>query len=111
MNNQDDTKETHQSSTLEDAYRDRNQAVMALAKLAVRQGYLVGLRYDPQEPDWPVMMIDLPTGQIGWHLPKDQIIGQWPEYGKPWDGHSLAEKRRRLDRFIKETIFKNKDEI
>lgn len=71
-----------------------------MAKLALQQGYTVGLRIDPDEPDWPVLMIDLPTGQIGYHLPKDEIIGEWPEYEKEWDGHSLVEKRERIGRFI-----------
>jgi len=73
-------KMTDQSSTLDDAYFDRNQAVLALAKLAIKLGYKAGLKHDPNEPDWPVMMIDLPTGQVGWHLPKEEIVGTWPEY-------------------------------
>jgi hypothetical protein len=55
---------------------------------------------DPDERDWPVLMIDLPTGQVGWHLPKEEVNGQWPSYEKEWDGHSLEEKRERLRRFI-----------
>lgn len=47
-----------------------------------------------------MLMIDLPTGQVGWHLPKAEIEGQWPAYDKAWDGHSLEEKRERLKRFI-----------
>jgi len=91
---------TDQSSTLNDAYFDRNQAVMVLARLAQMLGYKVGLKIDPNEPDWPVLMIDLPTGQVGWHLPKDEIVGQWPEYEGEWDGHSLEEKRKRLAEFV-----------
>ena len=92
---------TEQSSTLDDAYFDRNQAVMALGRMAQRLGYKVGLKEDPNEPDWPVLMIDLPTGQVGWHLPKDDVVGDWPEYDGEWDGHTLDEKRKRLDAFIK----------
>lgn len=91
---------TNQSSTIDDAYHDRNQAVMAMAKLAMQQGYTVGLRNDPAQPDWPVLMIDLPSGQVGWHLPKEEVIGEWPEYDKEWDGHLLADKRERIDRFL-----------
>ncbi len=94
-------KKTDQSSTLQDAYFDRNQAVMALARMAIKAGYRAGLKRDPNEPDWPVLMIDLPTGQTGWHLPKDEIIGEWPEYEGEWDGHSLEEKRARIDRFLR----------
>jgi hypothetical protein len=91
---------TDQSSTLNDAYFDRNQAVMALAKLAKQQGYKVGIRTDPNEPDWPVLMIDLPTGQVGWHFPKHELIGVWENYDAEWDGHNLNEKRQRITRFI-----------
>jgi hypothetical protein len=73
---------------------------MALAKMALAIGLKVGLINDPDEPDWPVMMIDLPTGQVGWHLPKEDIIGNWPQYNGNWDGHSLEEKRERLHRFL-----------
>ncbi len=93
-------KSSTQSSTLDDAYFDRNQAVMAMAKLAMLHGYTVGLHTDPDEPEWPVLMIELPEGQIGYHLPKNEIIGEWPVYDKEWDGHSLDEKRARIDKFI-----------
>ncbi|MDH4317171.1 MAG: hypothetical protein OEV64_02165 [Desulfobulbaceae bacterium] len=89
-----------QSSTLNDAYFDRNQAVMALARLAEKLGWEVGLKTDPTEPDWPVLMIDLPTGQVGYHLPKNEIVGEWPEYTKEWDGHSLEDKRRRIVKLL-----------
>ena len=93
-------KQINQSSTLNDAYFDRNQAVMAMARMAQLQGRKVGILTDPDEPDWPVLMIDLPTGQIGYHLPRDEVVGDWPEYDGVWDGHSLAEKRKRIHRFL-----------
>ncbi len=89
-----------QSDSLGEAYFDRNQAAMALAKLAQAQGWKVGLRVDQKEPDWPVLMIDLPTGQVSWHLPKDEVIGQFPEYDRSWDGHDLDMKRKRMEAFI-----------
>ena len=91
---------SNQSNSIEDAYLDRNLAVMALAKLAQKQGYQVGIMQDPQQPGWPVIMIDLPTGQVGWHLPKSELIGTWPEYDQAWDGHNLKEKRQRLAQFL-----------
>ena len=89
-----------QSDTLGEAYFDRNQAAMALAKLAQAQGMKVGLRVDHKEPDWPVLMVDLPTGQVSWHLPKDEVVGQFPEYIQEWDGHDLETKRQRMEAFI-----------
>ena len=79
---------------------DRNQAVQAMAKMALRLGMKAGLRRDPNTPGWPVLMIDLPEGQVGYHLPEDEVAGDWPDYDKEWDGHSLAEKRERVARFL-----------
>jgi hypothetical protein len=89
-----------QSDSQSEAYFDRNQAALALAKLAQAQGMKVGLYIDPQEPDWPVLMIDLPTGQVSWHLPRDEVVGQFPEYDQSWDGHDLDMKRERMEAFI-----------
>ena len=98
-----ETKQTFRmSNSKEDAYFDRNQAVMAMAKLAIQQCYTVGVTYDPDLPDWPVLTIDLPNGQVGWHIPKNELVGQWPEYEKQWDGHDLQEKRERLTYYIKQ---------
>ena len=92
----------NQSSTLDDAYYDRNQTVQAMAKMAQQLGMKVGLRQDTDAPGWPVLMIDLPTGQVGYHLPDEEVVGDWPEYEKEWDGHSLVEKRERVARFLAE---------
>lgn len=89
-----------QSNSKEDAYLDRNLAVLALAKLARMQGYTMGIQHDPKTPDWPILYIDLPTGQVSYHLPKDLIEGEWDEYVDGWDGHDLEEKRRRISDFI-----------
>ena len=92
----------NQSNSKDDAYFDRNQAVQVMAKMARQLGMKIGLRQDTDKPDWPVLMIDLPTGQVGYHLPRDQVIGEWPEYEKEWDGHSLADKRKRMTLFLGE---------
>ena len=89
-----------QSDGLGEAYFDRNQAALALAKLAQAQGWRVGWHLDENEPDWPVLMIDLPTGQVSWHFPKDEMVGNFPAYPDTWDGHDLEEKRQRMEAFI-----------
>ena len=96
-----DTEKKTQSNSREDAYFDRNQAVMALAKLAMQLGYTVGTCEDPNEPGYDLLMIDLPTGQVSWHLPENDLRDKWPSYKKPWDGHLLQEKRERIAEFIK----------
>ena len=88
----------NESSTLEDAYFDRGQAVLALAKLARAQGYDVGVKSD--DPEWPILFIDLPTGQVSWHFKASELQGDWPEYSGQWDNHNLEEKRSRVKEFI-----------
>ena len=86
----------NQSSGIDDAYFDRSQAVQLLARTAGLLGWPMGVRCDPDEPDWPVLMIDLPSGQVSWHIKADELIGEWPVYPGEWDGHSLDEKRHRM---------------
>jgi len=90
------------SDSKDDAYFDRNQAILLAAKLAQQQGYIVGIAKDPKEPDWPVVMLDLPTGQVGWHISKKELTLQLPDYQKAWDGHNLKDKRQRLQNFLEQ---------
>jgi hypothetical protein len=87
-------------STPQEAYYDRNQAVMLAAKLAEQLGLNVGVRADVDEPGWTLIYIDLPSGQVSWHLPDAELVGWWPEYPSDWDGHSVEEKRRRVINFL-----------
>ncbi len=87
-------------------YADRNRAVQLAAALAQQLGQRVGVRTDPDEPDWPVLMIDLPDQwgqrqQVAWHLAReDMLAGQWDAYPDPWDGHSDEEKATRIRRYV-----------
>lgn len=94
------TEVVNQSSTLQDAYYDRNLVVQALVTLACEAGYLVGMRIDPDEPDWPILFIELDNGQVSWHVPKAELLCSFPDNCIVWDGHDLEEKRRRLRTFI-----------
>ena len=90
-----------QSSTLADAYFDRNQLALAFARGAFAQGWTGGLSIDPENPDWPILYLDSPEGQISWHLPAAEVEpSEWPVYQGEWDGHTLAEKRARLASLI-----------
>ena len=93
----------------QEAYTDRNLAVQVLARLAQELGWNVGLRTDPDEPDWPVLMVDLvhshgysSIGQVSWHLAKQDLVGEWPSFIQDWDGHSVEEKRERMMTFLEE---------
>ena len=90
-----------ESDGIDDAYFDRNQAVMALARLAQVQGYQVGWKdEDPDDPEWRILFIGLPTGQVSWHIKTEDMIGRWPYYDGDWDGHTLNHKRDRMAEFI-----------
>ena len=76
------------------AYHERNQVVAALAKL-----FPSGIAVDPNEPDWPVLYIDLPDGQVSWHFQRSEaleLLAGIPKYDGEWDGHSTEEKYARL---------------
>jgi hypothetical protein len=71
-------------------YVSRNRLIYEALYVATKCGYEVGFRIDPQETEWPVAFIQLPTGQVSWHL---------PQFSHPWDGHSTEEKFRRIREF------------
>lgn len=67
-------------------YVTRYRLVFGALYAALAVGMSGGVREDPAEPGWPVVYIQLPTGQVSWHV---------PEYEVPWDGHDTPEKYRR----------------
>lgn len=81
-----------------DAYAERNAVVLAFAHLGELMGWEVGKLIDPREPDWPVLMVDTPAGQVSWHFKAEEMPATMPNYPGAWDGHSTAEKYERLAR-------------
>lgn len=67
-------------------YTPRYRLVFDAIGAALALGYAAGFRIDPSEPEWPVAYIELPTGQVSWHL---------PQHPRDWDGHDTKEKHRR----------------
>ena len=84
-------------STPDEAYLDRNLCVQAMVKMAKKLGYSAGIKEDSK---WPVLYMDFPTGQISWHIPKNEIVCHFPKYQGKWDGHSVEEKRKRIIKFL-----------
>lgn len=83
----------------EDLYRERAQLV---AYLASRFPAVIAYS-DPAEPDWPVIYIIGPTGQMSWHLHRSDLplfphVPTVPADNPraQWDGHSTPEKYQRL---------------
>ena len=80
-------------STPDEAYLDRNLAVQAFGKLAMQNGFNVGIKPDGE---YSILYIDLPTGQVSWHIPLGELIHVFPEYQREWDNHSVELKRERI---------------
>lgn len=84
-------------SSPDQAYFDRNQLALAFGRMALAVGWTAGLGVDPDEPDWPVLYVDSPAGQVSWHLPAAEVdTAAWPKYPGWWDGHTVEIKRERL---------------
>ena len=83
----------------EGAYRERNKIVAALSK--VFPSHLA--RHEKEDNEWGkrrqnVVYIQLPTGQVSWHIGDDEL---WMFAGllwkdDMWDGHSTEFKYIRL---------------
>lgn len=72
----------------DERYRARNAHVYAALSHATALGYPCGI--DWEHPDFPAAYIDLPTGQVSWHLPR---------YVNGWDGHSTRVKVERIEMY------------
>jgi hypothetical protein len=72
-------------------YAVRTGLVFNALAVAAGYGYPSGIAIDPAEPDWPVAYIDLPTGQVSWHL---------AAYPGAWDGHDGAAKTERIRAYV-----------
>lgn len=74
-------------------YEKRYGLVLEAMHKAKAIGHEVGIRIDPDEPEWPVMYIELPTGQVSWHM---------PQHDKEWDGHTTEQKYERIGAYRRE---------
>lgn len=79
----------------DEKYGPRYGLVLDALAVAHRLGFQAGFRIDPAEPDWPVAYIELPTGQVSWHL---------PQHPTAYDGHSTAAKYKRINEWIAEAV-------
>ena len=78
----------------------KNKAYREVAEMAAAFAHLFPswVNVDPDEPDWPVLYAQLPTGQVSWHFSKDDLdlITDIPRGGPQWDGHTREERSARL---------------
>lgn len=83
----------------DEAYRQRNHLVAALAHLFPSGSGIRATNIDGWEPDWHgCVYVDLPTGQISYHYHDSQagLFADLPSYAKPWDGHDKDAVHSRL---------------
>lgn len=85
------------------AYRERAQLVALLASLYPSH---IG-HNDLAEPDWAVVIIEAPTGQLSWHvsptdLPLFSHVQRTTRICRSWDGHTTEEKYERVRDLIRE---------
>lgn len=83
---------------IDEIYAERNAVALAFANLAVLYGWTVG--YTADDPDWPVLFVETPHGQVSWHLKAGELPDDFPPYIGEWDGHTNEEKHRRLRAFV-----------
>lgn len=76
-------------------YAARYPLVFEALHLALSCGLLAGVRLDPAEPDWPVVYIELPTGQVSWHM---------PQHTETWDHHDTPLKYARVDAWVRHIL-------
>lgn len=87
------------------AYRERAQLLAHFAAL-----YPSRLAYsDWDNPEWPVLTVETPAGQMSWHInPSDADLFRHVhgdnQLVRDWDGHTTAEKYERLRHLTNITI-------
>jgi len=72
-------------------YEIRYGLVLRAMCLSYAAGFSTGIRMDPLVPEWPVVYIELPTGQVSWHM---------PQHNTTWDGHDTATKYARIRKWV-----------
>jgi hypothetical protein len=95
----------HRVATLDEVYAERNAVVLAFAAMAEEGGWPVAQIVDPAQPDWPVLLIATPYGQVSWHLKRSEMPDDIPPArGWGWDGHTTQEKYERLARLVRREV-------
>lgn len=74
-----------------DNLEQRYDLIISAMNIATELGYDVGIGTDNKNPGVAVVYIELPTGQVSWHMPNENDF---------WDGHSNMEKFQRIKNFI-----------
>lgn len=90
-------------------YYDRNLLAFTLADLLAADPSSTtdaGWYLDPCTDGWPVVWVDLPTGQASWHVPPERrsmLERSTLDYDVPeggYDRHTREEKNDRLNEYL-----------
>lgn len=77
-----------EENKLNDVYRQRGLAVVALANQCIKLGYKVGVK--PRTDDeWAILYMEFPAGQVSYHFKPDDedLICRFPRIDNiEWDG-------------------------
>ena len=88
---------------LNEVYAERNRLALTLARLAHALGHDAYFAEDKENgPDWCILFIETPAGQVSWHIPWDEVQGRhiMPyRLSAEWDGHTKAQANRRLEKW------------
>ncbi|PSQ06115.1 hypothetical protein BRC97_06980 [Halobacteriales archaeon QS_6_71_20] len=89
--------------SIDEVYRDRNLLAIAFIRAFVyfraeRRGR-VPHGWWPDGDGWAVVWVDLPTGQVGWHVPREMVPEWIPEADPEYDGYTTDEKNDRVRRW------------
>lgn len=91
------------TAVMDAVYRERSRMVAFLA----RMWPAVYAYSDPDDPDWPVVYIDAPAGQLSWHVSVNDLdlfahvpVVDPDDARARWDGHTSDQKYTRLNRSI-----------
>ena len=83
---------------LSEVYAERNRLALTLARLAHALGHDAHLAKDDENgPDWCILFIETPAGQVSWHIPWNEVDSDTPIPLAKWDGHTKAQANRRLE--------------
>ncbi len=76
------------TATIAARYAHRNALILSALGHAARAGLPAGIGVDPADTTHPIVVyIQLPTGQVSWHL---------PTHPQPFDGHTAQQKYHRI---------------
>ena len=95
-----------EDKTLNELYRQRAQAFQLAAVFARKLGNPVGIRYDDndEKKEWPVLSIELTTGQVALHVWHEDLHSVWLDPlvpALPFDAHTNEQKEERILEMIK----------